>query len=356
MSPLSHKIEFKIESRIPLELFKIAPFIYTGPDFISFPLGMISDFIYYKNKKLQRFYPLTVSMVTQGKLIDQLFCFSFIYINDEEKLVLYLTQPILINIFSLQQTIDFFIKKINELAIERNCEQIELEIHEISTYPIGYPTSLSHLSYNVNEFQSQNGYLELFQQYEFNEVNSLFCYGQNIDEIYKNINKIKIRKYKSEVLNQTDFIKIKGKLNLLPIKAFTLTTKDLTIFNKIILPFDKSMFILHKQNHIYAFFQWVPNLFELFNEFRTPIPYLFYNKFKNYSFKIGKIIDWAIAEENEELFINLLSGAIISMKQRGIKNCQIANISYNQSFIKNLLDSLGFRKIHTIKLLRRRVI
>ncbi|MEM2893924.1 MAG: hypothetical protein QW486_07260 [Candidatus Bathyarchaeia archaeon] len=355
---------FKIESRLPTALFNEAPFIYTGPDFMSFPLGMISDIINNKNRSIQRFFPITISKF-QGKiLVDQMFCFSFFYVNDEDDLIFYLTHPFWFDRSNMKDTMDFFIMQIEGFANKMNCNQIELEIHENFTSCIAYPTSLSHLSYYLNRDRFQADDLKFFQRYGFNEVNSLFCYEQCLEGIEKNL-KDKIsdaKKYKAKIINQSDFIKIKDKINNSFIKAFSLSTKDLIVSHRLLPPFNKSMFILNKKNKtsmnssINGFVQWVPNLFELFRKRCSPIPYLHYHNFKDFPFKCGKIINWAIDEERDELVIALIYHTINMMKKRGIKKCQFGFIHNKQDFMYNILKFCGFSKVHTIKLLKRKVL
>jgi len=43
------------------------------------------------------------------------------------------------------------------------------------------------------------------------------------------------------------------------------------------------------------------------------------------------------------------------MKQNGLENCQIAFVDSEQNFIKNILERYGFKKIHTMKILEKRV-
>lgn len=353
----------KIESRIPVALFKEAPFIYTGPDFMSFPLGMISNIIYNKNRNIQRFFPITISKLQGKVLVDQMFCFGFFYINDEDDLVFYLTHPFWFERTNMQEILNFFIMKIKEFVKKKNCNQIQIEIHDNFTSSIAYPTSLSHLSYYLNEDKFQTDDLKVFQRYGFKEINSLFCYEQNIEEIEKNLKEKfgHAKKYKVKTIFQSDFIKISSKINTFPLKAYSLSSKDLIVFHKLIPPFKDSIFILYKQNEnslnlsIDGFVQWVPNLFELFSKCRSPIPYLYYYDFKDFPFKCGKIINWALNEEKDELFIALIYHSINLLKKKGIKKCQIAFIHNEQDFMKRNFNSYGFNKVHTIKLLWKRV-
>jgi len=88
---------------------------------------------------------------------------------------------------------------------------------------------------------------------------------------------------------------------------------------------------------------------------RLPVPLLFHYVFKNYTFKCGKILDWALSEENEDLYTSLLSHASHSMKMGGLERCQIAYVNDEQSQIKTFLGQYGFRRVHTIKLLQKRL-
>lgn len=357
--------EFKIESRLPLALFRKAPFIYSGPDFVSFPLGMISNIIDYRGRRLQRFYPLTVSKVLQDNiLVDQMFCFSFFYVNDENDLILFLTHPYWFNRSSIQESFDFFLTKVEELAKSTNSEVIEVEFHDKISSLIAFPTSLSHFSYDLSRAQIQRDDLSLFQQNGFREEGTILCYEQNINEAEKKAKRErrKCNNYAVNGINQEKFITIEKKLFKFPMKAYNLSSKDLIMTQRLASFFSDTISVVYKRSKWFTrgaldgFLQWSPNLMEPFKNYSSPVPFLFYYIFNHYPFKCGKIFNWALRIEDTRLFTCLLSHTLRSMKQKGLKKCQITNVDNEQTFMKNMLELYGFVKIHSIKLLTKRVV
>ena len=86
---------FQVDLRFPIKVYKEDPFVYTGPDFRSLPMGLISDTLNHEGRQYQRFYPFTVTRSTVGGAVeDVLFCFMFAYINDDDERGIYLTRPI----------------------------------------------------------------------------------------------------------------------------------------------------------------------------------------------------------------------------------------------------------------------
>jgi len=357
-------LEFKIESRIPLALFRKAPFIYSGPDFVSFPLGMISNIINYHGRSLQRFYPLTISKVAPDSLlIDKMFCFSFFYVNDEDNLILFLTHPYWFDRSNIKKVFDFFLTKVEELARFANSEFIQVEFHEKSNPTIAFPTSLSHFSYDLSNMQIQKRDLSLFQQHGFYEERAILCYEQSIREVEKKEREgdHTCNSYTISSINQSKFAVMEKSIREFPIKAYTLSTKDPIMNQRMPYFFNATVSAAHKRSKWFlrksldGFLQWSPNLLELFRKYRSPVPFLFYYTFKSYPFKYGKIFNWALRVEDTRLFSCLLFHVLHIMKQKGLEVCQVAQINNEQTFMKTVLESYGFKMVHTIKLLRKKV-
>ena len=353
-------LTFSVESRIPIKLFTKAPFIYTGPDFLSFSLGMISDIIDYNGKKIQRFYPITVSKVNGEGIYDQMFCFGFFYIDNEDELALYLTHPYWFDRSYIEECFLLFLEKVVELAKLNKCKYIQLEIHDFISPPIAFPSSLSELSYDLEKIQINKQDILLYQKHGFLEEESLFCY-ENRSQNIKNIKKedhaskdLKIRR-----INLNDFMKISRKVTDFSIRTYSLSNKDLLTTQRFIPHFSDTIFVTYnesfKRDNINGFISWSPNFIELYKRFHSPIPYMFFPEQRNYSFEYGKIFNFAIIKENIQLFPSILCNIFQNMTEYKIDKCQIGYISNEQKLLKKTIENNGYNIIHIIKILKKRV-
>ena len=96
-------------------------------------------------------------------------------------------------------------------------------------------------------------------------------------------------------------------------------------------------------------------MLEASSAYNLPVPLLFNYAFTDYSFKYGKIIDWRLREEAIQLIDSLMLHVSHAMKLKGVQRLQIAHVDDTQSSMKALLKHYNFRKVHTIKLLQKRV-
>ncbi len=354
-------LTFRVESRIPVKLFTKAPFIYTGPDFMSFSLGMISDIIDYQGKKIQRFHPITVSKVDGDRIIDQMFCFGFLYIDNDGELAFYLTHPYWFDRSDIEECFFFFLEKVEELAKMNNIKYLKLELHDFISPPIAFPSSLSEISYDLKKIQINRHDSLLFKKHGFSEEESISCYenrSQNLNNIKKETHVSKDLKIRRMKLN--DFMKIYGRTIEFPVKTYNLSNRDLFTSQKIIpylndtilVTYDKSV----KSTNINGFLMWSPNLIELYERFHSPIPYMFYPEMRKHSFEYGKIFNFAIKKENVQLFPSLLCNVLQQMGEQGIKKCQIGYISDKQKLFIHTIEKNGFTKVHVMKILKKRVI
>lgn len=354
-------MEFKIDTRLPLEVFRKVPFIYTGPDFNSFPGGMISSTMNYQGRRFRRFCPLTVSKFRNGLPLDQMFCFSFFYVTDAGGLVLFLTNPYHLIEQEKHTVIDFFLTKVEEFARLMNSEFIEVEFHDEIKSSIAFPTSLSHFSYDLSGMCVQRDDLSLFQLHGFRQEVAIVCYEQSTLEVEERAEEE--RHTHNHVISSIDpskFVALR-KVDRFVERAYALSSRDPAVLPRSIPFFRDAVSVAYRRSRWFriddlaGFLRWSPNLLEPLGEYRSPVPLLFHYVFENYPFKCGKILDWGLGEGSMELFTSLLHHASHSMRQKGLEKCQIAYISDDQSSIKAFLEQLGFKRVHTIKLLRKRL-
>lgn len=352
-------LTFRVESRIPVMLFTKAPFIYTGPDFISFSLGMISDIIDYQGRKIQRFHPITVSKVDGERIIDQMFCFCFFYIDNDGELALYLTHPYWFDRSDIEECFFFFLEKVEELAKLNNSSYIKLELHDSVSPPIAFPCSLSEVSYDLKKIQISRHDSLLFKKHGFSEEKTISCYEDrsphlNIKKENHTSKDLKIRR-----MNLNDLMKIYGRTVEFPVKTYNLSNKDLFISQRIIPYLNNTILVTYyksfKSTNFNGFFIWSPNFIELYERFYSPTPYIFYPELRKYSFEYGKIFNFATTKENIQLFPSIFRNVLQHMNEQGIKKCQIGYISDEQKLFIDTIEKNGFTKIHVIKILKKQV-
>jgi len=347
---------------LPSDLFVKAPFIYSGPDFISFPLGMISDLINYRGKSIQRFCPLTISrLLSNGALVDQVFCFAFLYLKDNGNLTLFLTQPYWLDKSDLQESSDFFFAKAEELARSAGSESLEVEIHSQIVPPVSFPSSLSDFSYDLDSMKPQEVDSRSLEERGFQEEKALFCYDQTIDEVQDKIEEKHGSKgaFTTGDMTQNEFSTIDAQTCQFPLREHCLSLKDPIMTQRMVNFFGDTGSVAHKSGTMFSrrsiegFLHWSPNLFEAIRENPSPFPFLFYDYLVSHRFKCGKVFRWRMRQENPELLSSLLSHSLHSMKQCGLERCQISSVDNRQTFVKSMLESYGFHIVHVTRLLRK---
>jgi len=352
-------LKLRLDTRLPLKLFKATPFIYSGPDFKSLPCGVISDVVSHRGRQFERFLPITVSSIENNHVTDRLFCFSFFYVNSNGELVLFLTHPCWLSDISEKSfLIDFLLANVEEIARSIDSRFIEVEFHDKVISKIAFPTSLSHLSYDLDKIHIQRDELSILTRHGFEEETAILCYEQKIFDTEKLLRE-KFHSLSKDYIvtstNSTRLQQIKEKKKMLPIRSYTLSNEMPFIASENLPVLPNTVFIAHNENDIVGFIRWFPNLLELLQTDSTPTPLLFPYVLKIHPFKHGKIFEWSLKTENTELFAALLLHILQAMKRQGLDICQITNVCDKHSFIKNFLEHYGFQKIHRMKVLRKKV-
>lgn len=359
---LDKMLKLKIENRLPLTLFRNVPFIYAGPDLMSFPLGMISSVMDNNDKNFQRFHPITISKVIgESTLIDQMFCFTFFYIDDQGELTLFLTHPCWFDRSDSETCLNFFLKEIEKLAKSHQCKRIKLEFHDVINSTVSFPNSNSDFFYDLIEMEINKQDVHRFKQNKFIEKNTIMCYEQSVQETKEKMKEAQFgcKDYAISNIDQNEFLDLVRKMDF-KARSYSLSKRDLTVSQRFIPSFKDAIFVAYNRSKMFrdytcdGFLRWSPNFLETLKKHRTPVPHLFSFILKD-NFKCGNIFSWALKEENAEPFLCLLSRVINSMKQNGLENCQIAFVEGEQLFMKNILKLYGFKKIHTMKILEKRV-
>ena len=350
-------MKLRIDTRLPLKLFRTVPFIYSGPDFKSFPCGVISDIVSYRGRQVERFYPITVSSVEDDHVSDRLFCLSFFYVDSHGELVLFLTHPCWISSTSESSfLIDFLLTNVEEFTRSLNCKFIKVEFHDEVTSKVAFPTSTSHFSYDLGKIHIQRDDLSIMRRHEFEEETAILCYEQKISDSEKLLTgnfHPPSKDYTVTPINSIRFQQIKEKKNLFPIKSYTISNETPFVVSENLPFLPNTALLAHHENDVVGFIRWFPNLLELLQTHSTPTPLLFSYVLKTHPFHHGKIFEWNLKTEDTELFAILLLHALQAMKRQGLRVCQIGNVRDKDSFVKNFLEQYGFQKVHKMKVLRR---
>ena len=357
--------EFKTDLRLPIAVLKKAPFVYIGPDFRSLPLGILSDIVDHRGRKIQRLNPFTVSKagVDDGST-DLLFCFTFFYINDKDERVVFLTHPIYLTNFEKSEALEALLVEVERLAAFLDSGIIEMEVHEQITGPVAFPTSLSFFSYDLDNATISKPDAALLKRSGFREEVEVICLEQGLHDFERRADETgeKPDGYAVTSVSPTEFTMVKEKAHNFPVSSYELTRSD-SAFKPTNLPFFEDVAYTARKRSRWSFrktsnegyLRWTPNIMEPFNESRKPFPLLFYHALEEHAYDHGKIFDWGLSGEDRALLASLLSQAVTSMKQRGIKRFQFANVDSEEKFIKDFLEEFGFKTAHKIKLLRKEV-
>jgi len=257
--------------------------------------------------------------------------------------------------------LNFFLKEVEELARSHHCKRIKLEFHDVIKSAVSFPNSLSDFSYDLIEMEINKQDMHRFQQNGFIEKNIVLCYEQSVQETKEKINEsyLGCKDYTISSIDLSKFMNFERKMDF-KAKSYSLSDRDLIVSQRFIPYFKDATFVAHQRSKLPrdstfdGFLRWSPNFLELAKKHRSPVPYLFPSILKE-NFKCGNIFSWALREESAEPFLCLLSHVTSSMKQNGLENCQIAFVDSEQNFMKNILERYGFKNIHTMKILEKRV-
>jgi hypothetical protein len=352
--------EFQVDLRFPIKVYKENPFVYTGPDFRSLPMGLISDTLNHEGRQYQRFYPFTVTSSTFGGAVeDVLFCFMFVYINDDDERSIYLTKPIPLSSSSDATALDALINEARRLAKYIGSSTLEIEVNAEASRYDAFPTSPSFLSYSKEGKSTFNP--NVYGGLGFKETACLISLEAKIEDVYPLVKDKDVDSNKYDVFTESpvEYKGIKKYARNFPLRSYELTNNDEAL-GLLSLPFfeeschmvRKETGIIRKQRSPKAYFRWIPDIFESSLENRSPTPLLFYQELEKYRYHIGKICDWAFSERDRNLMYLLLFQAVRYMRDKGIERIQFSNIPRENKFVLDLLGTLGFESVSRTLILR----
>lgn len=356
--------QYEIDLRLPIDLWRRAPFLLVGPDLRFLPLGVLVDYIRHGDKQLPRINPLVLSKIhTNGLKQDAVFCFILLYINDHYERVMLMTHPISMGSAN-REALEAFLKEIFRIAELLECQIVEVELNDLVEGSVAFPTSFSSISYDVEVAEMIKSDLEVFHRDGFREWAKVECFEHKVHELENLLGEIirdQNRLHMTHVRLE-DYLKLVSRLGGSKIGSFRLPVWNASDLARLLnfQPFSDSAYALSASSRLgflksseCGYFCCVPNLLEPLKTFRTPHVLLFKRLLEAYSYDTMKIIEWGISSDDR--LPELLFKATGVMKDKNIANMQFANVSSDQINVKNLLHELGFKLIHRVKLLRKEV-
>jgi hypothetical protein len=351
--------DFKVDLRLPVKLYKKHPFTYVGPDFSSLPLGLISDSITHQENKFQRLYPFLVRREKGQNITDDiLFCFAFIYLNNDNEKVIFLTQPQYLD-SETPEALEVLLLETENLARYIKSNTIEIEYHEKITGNVAYPTSLSFLSYKLDDDIHNKPNIDLIERWGYIQNQKITCFESNIEELVtpsKERQKL-TDKYQISHINPNDYNLLSNEYSRYRIRSFKLSNSDNSLEHSKVPFFEDTAHSIKRRRRFFGkgpidgYMRWIPNIMENISGKHTPYPYLHYQKLEKHNYETGKIFDWGFIREDRDVINSLLIETIDSMKQRGIKRLQITNIK--DKFVQDFFIEKGSKPIHKIKLYKK---
>ncbi len=351
-------ILFKIDTYLPLKVWKICPFIYTGPNFAPFQVGLLPGVVQYQGSVAQRFYPLTVYWEeSKTRMTNHLFAFCFLCQSDTQQLSFYVAPICWLCDNKKEIVLDFFLTQIEELACELKASSITMEVNSDINARIAFPTSLSPFSYDLENHVALDIDEGQLQTYGFHPLRYIHCYERNL--ITKKTLPTPPRNYQFQEISGSQNQALTPAISQLPYHAFTLASVNSGLsmhsehLDEIrILAFKKQGWF--KKPELEGYLQWTPNLFEPSRTYHLPVPLIFQYAYHDYPYTLGKIVDWGFNTINSRLIATLLDHVAVSMQKRGILKLQIGGV-LEGSELQSVLASENFTPIHTINLLQKQV-
>lgn len=349
---------FKIDTYLPLKVSKKCPFIYTGPNFAPFQVGLLPGVLQHQGTAIQRFYPLTVYYEeSPTRIYSQLFAFCFLYVSRDHEVVFYVTPICWLRDDDNDEALDFFLTQITDLARNLTASSIIMEVHCNLTPAIAFPTSLSPFSYDLQDPTALKIDEQRLQPYGFQLVYQIHSYEQRL--VPRDTNPFQPRDYVFREVSASPDPEEASAITQLQHRALALSavTSEASMHSEHLE--QTRIFMLKKQGwfkkpELTSYLQWTPNLFEPARDYHLPVPLIFRYAYDEYPFTRGKILDWGFNASAPQVMSTLLHCAAISMEKRGITHLQIGGVLEHSPLHTHLVAE-HFTPIHTIHLLQKDV-
>jgi len=329
-------------------------------------MGTPFDFLTYHASEIPALLPCTLCIKEENTLNDLLFSFAFPFIDNDERLIIYFTHPVWLgnnrDLSLIHYLFDEIITYFQELGEIVLCiEQLGAGAQTAPPYD-AYPTSLTHLSYNVSELSNftppLKESLNLLHDAGFKEYRKILCYECEIETLLSNLH------ISNQILPYEILEDIRGRnliISLEDVNPSDMIAKNYSFANQFtfISPQysfdigDYSVISFHDEQFV-GFFQWTPNLLELPMN-TLPIPYLYPDLIRKHKFTTGKIFRFGTKIKDSDLFKGLLHKTVLIMREKGVKTCQIGYIDEQDEILTSILDQVGFTVINSLQILKKDV-
>jgi hypothetical protein len=351
-------ILFKIDTYLPLDVSNKCPFIYTGPNFAPFQVGLLPGVLQHRGITIQRFYPLTVYYEeTSTRIYNQLFAFCFLYLSNDQELVFYITPICWLRDSDHDDALNFFLTQISDLAHELTANSIILEVNYDITPAVAFPTSLSPFSYDLQNPMALDIDEQRLLAHDFQIIRQIHGYEQTL--IPEKLRPTPPRDYTFREVPASQNHEVTPMIAQLHHRAFALSSlnSESSMHSEHLNQFQ--ILALKKQGwfkkpELTGYLQWTPNLFEPSREYHIPVPLIFQYAYDEYPFTRGKIHDWGFNAITPNVISPLLDHAATSMKKHRITHLQIGGV-LEKSPLQSYLVSENFTQVHTIHLLQKNV-
>ena len=352
--------EYKVNIRFPIKVLEKLPFVYSGPDFRSLTLGAVSDILSYHGLKFQRLYPFTVSRLEQGRLTDLLFCFTFLLVDDDGRLGMFLTNPIPLVMEEPAHALDALLKEAERLARFFRGLFLEIEVNEQALGDVAHPTSLSFISYDLGKSSLMIPSQNFLAERGFSIKRGYCSFRNEIPDFLKEAKELihSLDDFPEKFITLSELNELKKNSRFIA-RSCELSEMDeglrefkLPLFEDTALRIKGRGTPLFKKN-AEGYIHWQPDIFEASSMGMTPHLNIFTNLLEETRYTRGKIFEWGISDPDRRLFICLLARGAAAMYSKGIKRFEFARVNDEQKFIIETLEEAGFCKVHAVKILRK---
>jgi hypothetical protein len=314
------------------------------------------------NENIPAFLPSTLYKKERNAITDLLFSFNFPFIDEDDRLVIYLTQLVWLEksdlsiIYTMFDELTTYFHKVDKIAL-----YLELQRKFSLQSPPAYPTSLTHFSYDVTELSSNTLLSQDFNHLReagFKEHSSLLCYKCEIETLLSNLS---IKPNEKQPYSMIEDFPSKNLTILLRDPTSEMIMKNSSITNSLAFISNQNTvdivdqgITIFQDEQLIGFCQWAPNLLELPSN-ALPTPFLYPDQLQTYPFITGKIFRFGTRIEDEGLLKELLHKTVLIMREKGITKCQIGYIDEQNNFLTSLLNQIGFKVNHTLQIIKKDV-
>ena len=354
--------EYKINIRFPIKVQKKSPFVYSGPDFRSLTLGAVSDTVSHRGLLFQRLYPFTVSRMEHGHPTDLLFCFTFLIIDDDGKLGLFLTSPCPLADDDLTDAFEALLNEAEKSARFFRGLFLEIEVNDEVLGSVAYPSSLSFLSYDLDKSDLHISSSNVLTERGFQVKRECCSYQNDVDGFLKITEKLvdPPGDFSATFLTRRELDEVRKKRSKFKARSCELSNLDEGL-REFELPFFEDTALNVKwrgggslfRKEAEGYLRWLPDVFQASSTGMTPHLNIFPNLLEETRYSRGKIFDWGISNLDRRLLIGLLARGAASMSSKGIKTFEFARVGNEQKFIVEILEETGFGRVHAGRVLRK---